>query len=170
MDQPQHGAGPRRHRRRPPRPGTGRGCGGLRDRPPDRAASGLRPDPAACRRGRERMFEVFNMGHRVLLGRRSRRGRSDAADPEAARSRGAADRLRRRRPRQARAHPGAQARRPAQAVLARGPRGPAGELTAADHRPRRRDPMESCTLSTGIGRAACEAKRRDRIACTSCAV
>ena len=110
---------PRRRRRR------------LRDRPLDRAAADLRPDPAPREGRRQRDVRSLQHGHRLLLCRRSRRRGRDAGDPEEARPRCAAHRPRRRRPREDRAHPRAQARRPAQAVLERRSRGAPGGVNSA---------------------------------------
>ena len=87
--------------------------GRLRDRSPDRAAAGVRADPEARRRRRERDVRGLQHGDRLLLRGRPRRRRSGAGDPEEARPRGATDRPRRRRSRQARAHSAAEPRRPA---------------------------------------------------------
>ena len=63
------------HQRRPAQPGAGRRAGRLRDRPPDRAASDLRADPAARRRGRRRDVRGVQHGDRLLLRGRSGRRR-----------------------------------------------------------------------------------------------
>jgi hypothetical protein len=58
------------------------------------------------------MFEVFNMGHRLLLRGRPRRRRTHAFNRRAARPRGAGDRHRGFRPAEDRAHRNVRACRP----------------------------------------------------------
>ena len=72
------------------------------------------------------MFEVFNMGIGFCYVVDPADADADAGDPQEARPRRPAHRPRRRRPREDRAHPRAQARRTAQAILERGPRGAPG--------------------------------------------